>query len=133
MTNAAFIVLLDTLLPGDDEVAPLPAFSQAGIDAAPLEAAAQSLLAVLDQAAFIRGTAADRAAMLLMLERSAADEFRGLVGRALAAYYQAPDVQAALGWRHAPPQPAGHRLSAGDELAWRLLEKVRKRGRLWRG
>ena len=137
MTRPLLIALLDTLLPGDDGgpdgVAPLPAFSQAEIDPAPFEVAAQPLIAAIDHAAFMRGTAADRATTLLALEQSAPDRFRAFLGRALAAYYQAPIVQTALGWRHEPPQPAGHRLSGSDEDTWRLLDKVRRRGALWRG
>jgi hypothetical protein len=133
MTDIALIALLDALLPGDAETPPLPAFSQAGIDPALFEAAAQPLLAVLDQKALVYGTAADRVAMLRTLEQSAPEAFRSFLWLALAAYYQGPVVQAALGWRHAPPQPGGHRLSGNDDDAWQLLDKVRRRNALWRG
>lgn len=133
MTNVALIALLDTLLPGNEGAAPLPAFSQAGIDLDLLEASAQPVLAAMDQVAFARGSTADRVALLREIERSLPDAFRTFLGQALAAYYQTPRVQAALGWRSEPPQPTGHRLSAGDDAAWQLLEKVRKRGPLWRG
>ena len=133
MTDVALIALLDTLLPGDEAATPLPAFSQAGIDPALLAASAQPVLAAMDQVAFTRGSSADRVALLQEIERSLPDAFRIFLGQALAAYYQAPRVQAALGWRSEPPQPIGHRLSPGDERAWHLLEKVRKRGQLWRG
>jgi hypothetical protein len=133
MTDVVLIALLDTLLPGDHGDGPLPAFSQAGIDPVLLEAAARPVLAALDGAAFTRATATDRIALLQEIERSLPDAFQALLGQALAAYYQAPRVQAALGWRSEPPQPLGHELGAGDEIAWRLLEKVRKRGQIWRG
>lgn len=130
MTDMALIALLDTLLPGDDV---LPAFSCAEIDPARFEMSAAPLFAAIDPAAFARATVADRVALLRGVEQDAPDAFRLLLGQVLAAYYQAPRVQAALGWRSAPPQPAGHQLGAGDEIVWRLLEKVRKRGQLWRG
>lgn len=133
MTDITLLALLDTLLPGDDGAAPLPAFSRAGIDPVSLEAAAQPILAAIDQAAFARGTTADRVVLLREIERHAPEAFRALLGQALAAYYQAPRVQAALGWRSEPPQPMGHRLSGNDDRALQLLEKVRKRGQLWRG
>jgi hypothetical protein len=130
MTNVALIALLDTLLPGDEA---LPAFSRAEIDLALFEAPAAPLLVAIDQAAFARATVTERVGLVREVERGAPDALRAFLGQALAAYYQAPRVQAALGWRSGPPQPTGHRLSAGDEIAWRLLEKVRKRGELWRG
>lgn len=129
MTNAVLLALLDTLLPGNEA---LPAFSRADIDPARLEAPAGPLLAAIDQE-FAHATVADRIERLREIERNMPEAFRVFLGQALAAYYQAPRVQAALGWRALPPQPSGHRLSAGDEVAWRLLEKVRTRGRLWRG
>ena len=132
MSNIALLALLDTLLPGYDGAAPLPAFSRAEIDPAGLEVSAQPILAAIDEPAFARGTIADRVALLRQIERHMPDAFRIFLGRALAAYYQAPRVQAALGWRAEPPQPMGHRLSPGDEAAWQLLEKVRKRDPLWR-
>ena len=130
MTDVALIALLDTLLPGDEA---LPAFSRAEIDLTAFEVSAVPLLAAIDQAAFVRATVTDRSRLLREVERSMPDAFRIFLGQALAAYYQAPRVQAALGWRGAPPQPTGHQLSPGDDVAWRLLEKVRKRGQLWRG
>jgi hypothetical protein len=134
MTNIALIAVLDTLLPGDDDgAAPLPAFSQAEIDPVALVVSAAPLLAAIDQPAFMRATVTDRIALLRKIEHSNPEVFRTFLGQALAAYYQAPRVQAALGWRSAPPQPEGHQLSAGDEAAWRMLEKVRNRGQLWRG
>lgn len=125
MTDPTLIALLDALLPGHP---PLPPFSQSGIDPSPLADAAHPILGAIDAAAFQASLAAevDRVA------RQRPEEFRKLLGQVLAAYYQAPAVQAAVGWRSEPPQPDGHRLSAGDEQAWQLLEKVRKRGRLWR-
>lgn len=128
MTNDVLLELLDTLLPGDEA---LPAFSRADIDPARLAAPAGPLLAAIDQA-FVRATAADRIERLREIERNVPEAFRVFLGQALAAYYQASRVQAALGWRALPPQPSGHQLSAGDDVAWRLLEKVRMRGQLWR-
>ena len=125
MTSPTLLALLDALLPGDP---PLPPFSQAGIDPSPLADAARPILGAIDRMAF----RANAAAEVQRIAQARPDEFRILLNQALAAYYQAPSVQAALGWRSEPPQPAGHRLSAGDESAWQLLDKVRQRGRLWR-
>lgn len=125
MTHPALLALLDALLPGDP---PLPPFSQAGIDPSQLADAARPILGAIDGMAF----QANAAAEVQRVAQMRPDEFRVLLGQALAAYYQAPSVQDALGWRTEPPQPTGHRLSPGDESAWRLLDKVRQRGRLWR-
>lgn len=132
MSDTLLIAVLDTLLPGDAAAAPLPAFSQADIDCAHLATPAAPILAAIDRAAFAQGTKTDRIAELQKIERSAPEAFRTFLGLALAAYYQAPVVLAALGWRHEPPQPAGHRLGGDDAASWHLLERVRKRGRLWR-
>lgn len=129
MTDTPLLALLDTLLPGD---AKLPAFSSAEIDPAPLAASVAPILTAIDQAAFLRETPAARVALVQRIERDSPEAFRAFLAQALAAYYQAPSVLAALDWRSAPPQPMGHRLSPGDEAAWQGLEKVRQRGRLWR-
>lgn len=125
MTSPTLLALLDALLPGDP---PLPPFSQAGIDPSQLTHTAHSILGAIDGMVFQINAAAE----VQRVAQIRPDEFRVLLNQALAAYYQAPSVQAALGWRSEPPQPAGHRLSTGDESAWQLLDKVRQRGRLWR-
>ena len=91
MTDMALIALLDTLLPGDDV---LPAFSCAEIDPARFEMSAAPLLAAIDPAAFARATVADRVALLRGVQQDAPDAFQLLLGQVLAAYYQAPRVQA---------------------------------------
>ena len=37
-----------------------------------------------------------------------------------------------MGWRTEPPQPRGHALAPIDAATMRMLEKVRRRGKLWR-
>lgn len=59
-------------------------------------------------------------------------EFQALLAAVLKSYYQADAVKAAMGWRLAPPQLDGHGLPATDEATWARLERVRKRGRIWR-
>lgn len=133
MTSDAFLALLDTLLPGDEGDPRLPPFSQAGIDATSLVAAAQPLLARIDQDAFLKACADDGVATVRKIEQDSPDAFRALLNQVLAAYYQAPLVLTVLGWRSEPPQPSGHRLAGSDAAALALLDKVRRRGAIWRG
>ncbi|HWA50772.1 MAG TPA: hypothetical protein VG742_21070, partial [Dongiaceae bacterium] len=98
MTSPALIALLDTLLPGD---APLPPFSQAGVDPSQFAEAARPILGAIDGMAFQTNAAAEVQRIAQVLP----DEFRILLSQALAGYYQAASVQAALGWRSDPPQP----------------------------
>lgn len=134
MSAALLAAILDTLLPGDDgagAAGALPPGSQAGIDLAALDSIARPVVDAIDAARFETATAAERAAILASMERSASEAYRNFLGRVLAAYYQAPGVLAAFGWRSEPPQPRGHPLPA-EESTLQLLEKVRKRGQLWR-
>jgi len=137
MNSDLLMTVLDTLLPGDDGggsgAAPLPRGSAAGLDPAPLESAARPILDGIDPVLFARATVAERAAALRRLEQAAPDAYRDFLGLALAAYYQAPAVLAAFGWRAAPPQPMGHRIAGDDGATLQLLDKVRRRGQLWRG
>lgn len=136
MNRDLLMAILDTLLPGDDGgaagAAPLPRGSGAGLDLASLELAAQPILDGIDPAQFEQATAAERVAALRNVEQAVPDAYRDFLGLALAAYYQAPAVLAALSWRSLPPQPLGHRLVGDDDPALQLLEKVRRRGTLWR-
>lgn len=132
MKDALLLAVLDTLLPGDDGVPPLPSASRAGLDIAPLEASAQPLLDRIDAAHFLAVSGAERAKALRSVEHAAPAEFRRLLDRVLAAYYQSPDVLAAFGWRSAPPMPLGHMPVGDDAAVLDLLGKVRSRGALWR-
>ena len=71
-------------------------------------------------------------AQLRIAELNAPDAFRILLTEALATYYEAPPVVAALGWRAAPPLPHGHDVAPSDDAAWLALDKVKARGQLWR-
>ena len=127
------LAVLDTLFPGDSGQPPLPAASQAALDLAKLEHLAEPVIAALnDRSAFLTSAPADRVAQLRIAELNVPDAFKALLAEALAAYYEAPPVIAALGWRAAPPQPHGHDVAANDGATWRGLEKVKARGQLWR-
>ena len=132
MTRGMLLAVLDTMLPGDEGEPPIPAASQAGLDLAKLERLAEPVVAALGGDDFLKIAPADRVARLRVAELNAPAAFKTLLAEALAAYYEAAPVLAALGWRVAPPQPHGHELAPDDEVVFRLLEKVKRRGRLWR-
>jgi hypothetical protein len=133
VTGVMMLAVLDTLLPGDDGEPPLPPVSEAGLDLAKLERLAEPVAAALaDRDAFLMAAPADRVAQLRIVELNVPDAFKALLAEALAAYYEAPPVVAALGWRTAPPQPHGHQVAPNDDATWRGLEKVKARGQLWR-
>jgi hypothetical protein len=134
MTPEFLAAVIDTLVPGDDA---LPSGTRAGLDPATYVV---SHCAVFDAIAAQSGTAeaflhADesaRNAVMRGVERGAPDAFRALLTAVLADYYDAQAVLAALGWRHEPPQPAGHRVAPLDDSAMERLERVRTRSKLWR-
>ncbi len=133
MTRVMMLAVLDTLLPGDAADPPLPPASEAGLDVARLARLAEPVVAALaDRDAFLMAPTADRVAQLRIVEVNAPDAFRALLSEALATYYEAPAVVAALGWRTAPPQPHGHDVAATDDATLRALEKVKAHGPLWR-
>jgi hypothetical protein len=140
--NPAFIaVVADTLLPGDSGGGagkpPLPPASAAGID---LAAIAQPHRAVFDAiatqsngvGAFTAGTDAARIAAIQAIERAMPDAFRALLSALLADYYESPPVLSAMGWRTEPPQPQGHAMPKLGDAAFKRLDRVRARGKLWR-
>jgi hypothetical protein len=133
MTRVLLLAVLDTMLPGDSGQPPLPPASEAGFDLGVLERLAEPVLAALaDRDAFLTAGPADRVAQLRLVETNVPDAFKALLAEALAAYYEAPPVVAALGWRTAPPQPHGHDVAPNDDALWRALDKVKARGQLWR-
>ena len=133
MSRVMLLAVLDTMLPGDAGEPPLPAASQAGFDLGKLERLAEPVVAALaDRDAFLMASPADRVAQLRIVEMNMPDAFKVLLAEALAAYYEAPPVIAALGWRAAPPQPHGHDVAPNDDATWHALEKVKARGQLWR-
>lgn len=133
MTRVTLLAVLDTMFPGDAGQQPLPAASEAGLDLGKLERLAEPVIAALaDRDAFLMAAPADRVAQLRIAELNAPDAFKALLAEALATYYEAPPVVAALGWRTAPPQPHGHDVAPNDDATWRGLEKVKARGQIWR-
>jgi hypothetical protein len=132
--RSMLLAVLDTLLPGDQGEPPLPAASAAALDLAPLERLAGPVIAALGASdGFLTASSVERTARLGAVEQAQPEAFATLLTEVLAAYYQAAPVLEALGWRAAPPQPYGHDLAPTDNATLRLLETVRRRGRLWRG
>jgi hypothetical protein len=133
MSRVMLLAVLDTMFPGDTGEPPLPTASQAGLDLGKLERLAEPVIAALaDRDAFLMAAPADRVVQLRIAELNVAEPFKTLLAEALATYYEAPLVIAALGWRAAPPQPHGHDVAPNDDSSWRSLEKVKARGQLWR-
>jgi hypothetical protein len=131
--RAMLPAVLDTLLPGDQGEPPLPRASDAALDLAALERLAGPVIAALgDGDGFLTASPGERTVRLRAVEQTQPEAFGTLLAEALAAYYQAAPVLAALGWRTAPPQPHGHDVAPTDGATLRLLETVRTRGRLWR-
>jgi hypothetical protein len=134
MTRVMLLAVLDTLLPGDEGEPPQPSASEAALDLKKLERLAEPVLAALgDSDGFLMASPAERVAKLRIVELNAPDAFKALLGEALATYYEAAPVLAALGWRAAPPQPHGHDVAPDDPATRQALEKVKSRGQLWRG
>jgi len=133
MSRALLLAMLDTMFPGDAGQPPLPPASEAGLELGTLERLAEPVIGALaDRDAFLTASPADRVAQLRIVETNVPDAFKALLTEALATYYEAPAVVAALGWRSAPPQPHGHDVAPNDDADWRGLEKVKGRGQLWR-
>ena len=134
MTRAVLFAILDTLLPGDEGEPPLPRASEAALDLTLLERLAQPVIAALGDADdFVGSAQAARVARLRAAEQAVPEAFRALLTEALAAYYEAAPVLAALDWRNAPPQPHGHALDDSDPAVLRKLDRLRSRAKLWRG
>lgn len=133
MSRVMLLAVLDTMFPGDTGQPPLPTASQAELDPGKLARLAEPVIAALaDRDAFLMAAPADRVAQLRIVELNVPDAFKALLAEALATYYEAPPVIAALGWRTAPPQPHGHDVASNDDATWGGLDKVKARGPLWR-
>jgi hypothetical protein len=134
MTPEFLAAVVDTLLPGDGV---LPCGTAVGL---PLSAYAGSrhpaLEAIAAQAggveSFIRADEAARATILQTVEHSMPDAFRTLLTAVLSDYHESELVLTALGWPTYPPQPVGHAVAAMDDATAARLNKVVRRGRLWR-
>ena len=134
MTPEFLAAVLDTLLPGDEA---LPSATQAGLDPAAYAGSHHAAFDVIaaqagGAEAFLRTDDDRRAAALRTVERIAPDAFRALLTAVLSDYYEAPAVLAPLGWRSEPPQPAGHAVPTIDEPTTQRLDRIRRRGKLWR-
>lgn len=133
MTRVLLQAVLDTMFPGDTGEPPLPPASEAILDVSKLERLGEPVVeALAGRDTFLMAAPADRVAQLRIVETNVPDAFKALLAEALAAYYEAPPVVAALGWRLAPPQPHGHDVAPNDDATWRGLEGVKARGQLWR-
>ncbi len=133
MSRVMLLAVLDTMLPGDAGEPPLPAASQAGLDLGKLERLAEPVIAALaDRDAFLMAAPADRVAQLRIVELNAPDAFKALLAEALATYYEAPPVIAALGWRTRAAAAARTRCRTERRCDLAALEKVKARGQLWR-
>ena len=114
MSPAFLEAVLATLLPGEDTR--LPGGAAAG-----------------GEAAFLAALPAARHAALAAAEARSPEQFRRLLQPILADYCEAPAVLAAFDGSAAPPQPAGRPLAEMDSETVAALERVRARGKLWRG
>lgn len=136
--TAFMAAVLDTLVPGDRGVPPLPSAPAAGLDArgyAEEHGAAFAAIAAVSggEDAFLAAAPAARTQVLWQVERGAdAPVFKALVAAVLQDYYECDAVVAVLGWRPAPPQPGGHALAPTDEATWRRLDRVKQRPPFWR-
>jgi hypothetical protein len=140
--NAAFIAaVVDTLLPGDtggaDGGPPLPPASVAGVDFTAIASAHSAVFDAVAQQmgnadAFLKAAESPRIAVVQSVERVMPEAFRALLSALLAAYYEAPPVLAAMGWRTDPPQPLGHEMQPSSGAMAQRLERVHRRQKLWR-
>ncbi|HXQ40710.1 MAG TPA: hypothetical protein VN821_05555 [Candidatus Udaeobacter sp.] len=136
MTDAFLEAVLDTILPSEAGMG-LPSGSAAGLGLGRQDAAAGPVLRIVLAAAggeesFLGASAEDRRATLEAAERQAPEAFRALLAALLPDYYECEAVLNAFGWRADPPQPQGHRLAGTDEAIGKALERVRRRGKIWR-
>jgi hypothetical protein len=134
MTPEFLAAVIDTLLPGDGV---LPSGTAAGL---PVTTYAEPHRPVLDAIvahaggleSFIRADEAARAAVLQAVDRGMPAAFRVLLTAVLSDYYESEPVLNALDWRAGPPQPTGHAVAAMDDATAARLDRVARRGRLWR-
>ncbi|MBV9741563.1 MAG: hypothetical protein JOZ30_18120 [Hyphomicrobiales bacterium] len=144
MRNAFLEAVVDTILPGEragpdatPDLLPLPPGSHAGVVLDPSYAAQQGVLRLIaeragGEEAFARASFSKRTELLEQVERESFAPFRALVSALVQDYYEAPSVLVAMGWREGAAQPLGHDVPQADAGTLRCLDKVRRRGRLWR-
>ena len=135
MSPAFLDAVLATLLPGDSTG--LPGGAAAGIDLRAYDEAAPVLdliaAAAGGEAAFLAALPAARHAALAAAEARSPEQFRRFLQAILADYLETPAVLAAFGGSATPPQPGGRALAEMDSETLAALERVRARGKLWRG
>jgi len=136
MTDAFLEAVLDTILPSGAGMG-LPSGSAAGLELGRQDAAASPVLRIVLAAAggeesFLSASAEVRRATLEAAERQAPEAFRALLAVLLPDYYESEAVLNAFGWRAEPPQPQGHHVATMDEATGKALERVRRRGKIWR-
>ena len=136
MRHAFLEAVLDTILPPEAGMG-LPGGSAAGLDIGRQDAMAGPVLLIVLAAAggeesFLRASAEQRRAAVEAAERQAPEAFRALLAVLLPDYYESEAVLNAFGWRAEPPQPQGHPLADVDEATGEALERVRRRGKIWR-
>jgi hypothetical protein len=142
MSPDVLAAVIDTLLPAETTpptgAVPLPSGTAAGL--APSDYAgphAPVLSAIAAEAggirSFMTADEAARTSVLQAVERRMPDAFRMLLTAVLSDYYESRPVLAALRWPTEPPQPRGHVLAGMDDATAARLDRVKQRGRLWRG
>jgi hypothetical protein len=141
MTQEFLAAVIDTILPGDPSAGAggrtVPSGSQAGVRIDTGQPAVSvALQSIIEQSggseAFIRADEGQRIAVLEAVEREHAAEFRGLVIALLQDYYEVEAVLIALGASAEPPQPGGRPVPPTELPILDMLDKIRRRGPLWR-
>ena len=142
MTPEFLQTVLDTLLPAERAVVPgpaaLPSGSAAGVDLASYRRSARPVLDAIARAAggasaFVSAAEAARIEVLKAVDHEMPEAFRALIEQLVADYCESSQVLTAFGWRPDPPQPQGHPLASIDAATEQRLERVRQRGKIWRG
>ena len=141
--NPAFLrAVVDALLPAEADPpadrTPLRSGTAAGVDLARYPEEAQPVLEIIaarsgGETAFLAAAPEARAESILAVEDAAPQALQSLLSRILPDYYEQPAVLSAFGWTIEPPQPHGHALAEMDPQARAALERVRRRGKIWRG
>lgn len=141
MSAELMAAIADTLLPREmdvpDGVMALPSGSEVPIRLAELQQRHSFMIDAIahkagGNAAFIAASDNVRGGVIEAVEKQHAGEFRALLVELLEAYYSAPEVLVAMGWRSEPPQPAGHVVETTGQPTLSMLDAVRQRGAIWR-
>jgi len=120
MPGAGELGLIDAILEGSGDLAPILAQGVAALDALAHEMCAMPFAAL---------GAPERTEVVTAFASQQPRVFPGLLVQTYATYYQNPRVLEALGLEPRPPFPEGHVLELGDLS---LLEPVRGRSKLYR-